>query len=52
MISFLLQEFAAWYNRGIALEILERNEEAILSYDQAIEIKPDDPDAWHNSVSI
>ncbi|MEH1768995.1 MAG: CHAT domain-containing protein, partial [Nostoc sp.] len=38
----------AWYNRGITLDKLGRFEEAIASYDRAIEIKPDDDLAWYN----
>ncbi len=38
----------AWNNRGIALGNLGRLEEAIASYDQALEIKPDDEQAWYN----
>jgi superkiller protein 3 len=32
----------AWYNRGYALGNLGRLEEAIASYDKALEFKPDD----------
>ena len=38
----------AWYNRGLALSDLGRNEEAIASYDQAVAIKPDFHEAWNN----
>ncbi len=34
--------------RGIALGNLGRLEEAIASYDRALEIKPDDHEAWNN----
>jgi tetratricopeptide (TPR) repeat protein len=37
---------AACYNRGFALDELNRYEEAIASYDKAIELKPDDQNAW------
>jgi tetratricopeptide (TPR) repeat protein len=37
---------AAWYNRGFALDELNRYEEAITSFDKAIEFKPDDQNAW------
>ena len=40
----------AWYYRGIALHHLGRNEQAIASYDKAIEIKPDLQDAWYNKA--
>jgi len=36
----------AWHNRGIALDNLGRDEEAIASYDRALEIKPDKHEAW------
>jgi tetratricopeptide (TPR) repeat protein len=39
---------SAWNNRGIALYDLGRYEEAVASYDKAIEIKPDDEEAWNN----
>jgi len=31
---------SAWYNRGVALELLEKYEEAMQSYDQALRITP------------
>ncbi|MHC5861094.1 CHAT domain-containing protein, partial [Nostoc sp.] len=39
---------SAWYNRGITLRSLGRFEEAIASFDKAIEIKPDDHQVWVN----
>ncbi|WP_143288267.1 CHAT domain-containing protein, partial [Calothrix rhizosoleniae] len=41
----------AWYNRGVALGYLEKYEEAIASYDKAVEIKPDYDTAWNNRGS-
>jgi tetratricopeptide (TPR) repeat protein len=38
----------AWNNRGLALWNLGRYEEAIASYDKAVEIKPDKHEAWYN----
>ena len=38
----------AWYSRGIALVNLGRYEEAIASYDQALEFKPDYHEAWYS----
>jgi tetratricopeptide (TPR) repeat protein len=35
---------------GNALENLGRNEEAIASYDKALEIKPDKHEAWYNKA--
>ena len=40
----------AWYNRGVALGNLGRYEEAIASYDRAVEIKPDYASAWYNKA--
>ena len=40
----------AWYNRGKALGELGRLEEAIASYDKAVEIKPDLHQAWYNKA--
>lgn len=37
----------AWYNKGLALLILENYEEAIKCFDKSLEIDPEDADAWH-----
>ncbi|MFN6440364.1 MAG: CHAT domain-containing protein [Nostoc sp. DedSLP01] len=37
----------AWHNRGLALGNFGRFEEAIASYDKAIQLKPDDYSAWN-----
>ncbi|MCG9889712.1 MAG: tetratricopeptide repeat protein, partial [Thermosynechococcaceae cyanobacterium MS004] len=37
-------------NRGVALGQLGRTEEAIASYDKAIELKPDLHQAWYNKA--
>jgi len=37
-----------WNNRGFALDESKRYEEAIASYDKAIEFKPDNHGAWEN----
>ncbi|NET60245.1 MAG: tetratricopeptide repeat protein [Symploca sp. SIO2E6] len=37
-----------WFNRGNALNELDKYQETIASYDKAIEIKPDNADAWNN----
>jgi len=39
---------AAWYIHGVALSALGRKEEAIQSYDKAVDIKPDYHAAWNN----
>ena len=36
----------AWYLQGTVLSQLGRHEEAIASYDRALEIKPDFQEAW------
>ena len=38
----------AWSNRGFPLDALGRKEEAIASFDKAIEFKPDDHEAFYN----
>ncbi|NER34230.1 MAG: tetratricopeptide repeat protein [Oscillatoria sp. SIO1A7] len=43
---------SAWYNRGIALERLERYEEAIESYDQALKIIPNHTKARQRLVAL
>ena len=37
-----------WFDKGNTLADLGRHEEALSSYDQALEIKPDDYQAWYN----
>ncbi|MGF1933399.1 MAG: TPR end-of-group domain-containing protein [Nostoc sp. ChiQUE02] len=49
-LKFKLDYHKAWYNRGIALRKLGRNEEAIASYDQAVKIKPDYHEAWYSKA--
>jgi tetratricopeptide (TPR) repeat protein len=39
---------SAWCGKGIALNALGRYEEAISSFDRAIEIEPYFPEAWHH----
>ncbi|MDB9513390.1 tetratricopeptide repeat protein, partial [Kamptonema animale CS-326] len=41
-----------WYKRGRALGRLGRNEEAISSFDKAIEFKPDFHEAWYNRGGV
>ena len=38
----------AWNNRGAALGSLERYEEAVESFECALEFNPDDPTTWNN----
>jgi tetratricopeptide (TPR) repeat protein len=38
----------AWFNKGTALDGLERADEAIPCYDEAIRLKPDFAEAWFN----
>lgn len=42
----------AWSNRGNALHLLDRYEEALASNDQALAIDPHHVDAWHNRALI
>ncbi|NQV39129.1 MAG: tetratricopeptide repeat protein, partial [Nitrosopumilus sp.] len=37
-----------WNNKGDSLDSLGKYEEAITSYDKAIEIDPNDADVWNN----
>ncbi|MGD1936017.1 MAG: tetratricopeptide repeat protein [Cyanophyceae cyanobacterium] len=46
--EFRLPTERAWKQRGIALENLGLSEDAIASYERAIEIKLDDHEAWTN----
>jgi superkiller protein 3 len=40
-VEFKPDKHEAWYNRGNSLGNLGRYEEAISSYDKAVEFKPD-----------
>lgn len=42
------KEAERWHNKGYALHNLGRHEEALKAYEKAIEIKPDDHNAWYN----
>lgn len=44
----LLEDAESLYNRGNALAHLDRYEEAIAAYDQALALDPDNEDAQHN----
>ena len=37
-----------WNNKGLALNLLGKHNEAIASYDNAIKIDPNDADVWNN----
>ena len=41
-----LQDSVGWFNKGLALDNLNKSSEAIKAYDKAIEINPQDSDAW------
>jgi tetratricopeptide (TPR) repeat protein len=43
---------SAWYNRGVALELLEKYEEAMQSYDQALRITPNHTKARQRLASL
>ena len=49
-MQFKPDKHEAWYNRGVALINLGRYEEAIASFDRALQIKPDDHEAWGNKA--
>jgi len=38
--------------RGLYLSVLDRCDEAILAYDNVLQIKPDSAGAWHNKGLI
>ncbi|MDB9512327.1 tetratricopeptide repeat protein [Kamptonema animale CS-326] len=46
--SFDLDDDSLWDDGAVALDNLRRNEEALASFDKAIEIKPDYHEAWKN----
>ena len=41
VLSFILSNANAWCNKGIALGYLDRHDEALLCYNKALEISPD-----------
>src|ERR1035437_2239344 len=41
-----LQDSVGWFNKGLALDNLNKSDEAINAYEKAIEINPQDSDAW------
>ena len=41
-------DYVAWFNKGNALLIQKRYEEAIECYDKVIRLNPEDYHAWHN----
>jgi CHAT domain-containing protein/Tfp pilus assembly protein PilF len=41
-----------WYNQGVTLYELGRNEEALASFDQAISLQPDYYQAWDNQGAV
>ena len=47
-IAGAAQSSDVWLKKGIALEILNKHEEAKKACDKAIEINPNDSDAWYN----
>ncbi|MGB9842188.1 MAG: tetratricopeptide repeat protein [Candidatus Bathyarchaeales archaeon] len=40
--------YASWFNKGVALGKLGRYEEALAAFSKAIELKPNDYNAWYN----
>ncbi|WP_318528388.1 HetZ-related protein 2 [Plectonema radiosum] len=51
-VKIIPDYYQARYNRGIALQNLERYEEAIASFDEAVKIKPDFYLAWNNRGAV
>ncbi|MFB2938792.1 tetratricopeptide repeat protein [Aerosakkonemataceae cyanobacterium BLCC-F154] len=49
-MEFKPDDHEAWHNRGVALVNLGKWEEAIDSYDKAIELKPDDHKAFYSKA--
>ncbi|MDX2256107.1 MAG: tetratricopeptide repeat protein [Pseudanabaenaceae cyanobacterium bins.39] len=47
-LNIRLDNHLAWYNRAVALDLIERHGEAVENYRQAIAYKPDFYMAWHN----
>ncbi len=43
-----MEDFMAWYNKGLALAKLGKYEEAIECFDKAIELNPNFAPAWNN----
>ena len=46
MLALTPDDPTAWTDRGGALYSLDRYEEALTSFDQALALTPDDPAAW------
>jgi tetratricopeptide (TPR) repeat protein len=42
------KDSAAWHDKGVALSDLEKYEESIVCYDQAIKLNPKNSAAWHD----
>jgi superkiller protein 3 len=47
-LNIRLDNHLAWYNRAVALDLLDRHSDAVENYRQAIAYKPDFYMAWHN----
>jgi tetratricopeptide (TPR) repeat protein len=43
---------AAWCNRAVVLERMERPDDAARSYEKALEIDPGSPVLWHNMANL
>ncbi|WP_044034283.1 tetratricopeptide repeat protein, partial [Microcystis aeruginosa] len=43
-----VQTSELWHKKGLIHQMGKEYEQAIASYDRALEIKPDDPEAWYN----
>jgi tetratricopeptide (TPR) repeat protein len=45
-------DYIAWHNRGIVLENLRRSEEALASYDYALEVNPNFAYTWYHRANL
>jgi len=46
-----MSSFSEWYNKGVSLNNLGCNEEAIRCYDQTLELDPGRVNAWYNKAA-
>ena len=46
------QDCSLWTNRGVLLEQLGRPEEALTSYNRALQVNPERSEAWNNRASL
>ena len=51
-MRFWPKNAGAWFNKGNALQGLDKYNEAMQAYDKAIEIDPNYVDAWFNKGTL